>query len=88
MSEYTGQSFQPNAETNRLGWYERQELTTSSAIYDRCAWQGAYNLGYRQPNYPMPAIRAFVAWYPDGMINLETPDDDEGYFDILHFYNT
>lgn len=46
----------------QLGFYERQESTRSTKIFDRMCWHRAYFLSYRKPNYPMPAICYQVAY--------------------------
>jgi hypothetical protein len=61
QSFYTGICLSPPA--TQLGWYERQEATKSSKIFDRVSWFGCYLKGYREPNYPVPTIPTDIEYF-------------------------
>lgn len=59
--------------------YRKDYLISRQTSVDACIWYDAYIKGYREPNYPMPAIRYDADWFPQTVciFRIYTADDYE-----------
>jgi hypothetical protein len=65
--------------------FQGMEYNISTTSLDWIAWNKAYDLGYRKPRYPLPAIPIEVEVFPDFIVVAEM-NDPQYSFGALTLY--